>query len=71
MTKDLSTTAKIGEVRSPIPIASNGKRTCLFCGVPITCENDSGWEMFASPRTTQPVCVPCKAAQDVPGEKVE
>jgi hypothetical protein len=41
-------------------IKSNGKRTCLHCGVALNHTNDSGWEMFTKDGvTTQPVCKWC------------
>lgn len=34
-------------------------RTCRWCGVPITPENDSGWEVFITATETQPECKAC------------
>ncbi len=40
-------------------IRSNKKPICMSCGVEITEENDSGWEGFVGPITTQPLCEVC------------
>ena len=37
----------------------SGKGTCADCGTEITPENNSGWEVFVGPMTTQPVCKEC------------
>ena len=37
-------------------IKPNNVQVCLECGIPITDENDSGWERFTEDGTTQPVC---------------
>jgi hypothetical protein len=50
------------------PIRSVGVRNCAWCGVDITPENDSGWEVFISPRETQPECKACHEAESM--EKV-
>ena len=44
------------------PFKSNNTQVCLECGIPITDENDSGWERFTEDgATTQPVCKSCDA----------
>jgi len=44
------------------PFKPNNVQVCLCCGVPITDENDSGWERFTEDGvTTQPVCKSCDA----------
>jgi len=54
------------------PITSNSIPTCLRCGVRITKENDSGWQVFtADGRTTQPICKMCDVKKDGPGIKIE
>ena len=69
-------TTYIGPLKVPVPkrlpIRSNRKMICLHCGMPITPENDSGWEAFTQDgATTQPVCETCDKAMDNVGEKVD
>jgi len=42
-------------------IRSNGIPRCAYGGIPITPDNDSGWEAFVGDGTTQPVCAWCDA----------
>jgi hypothetical protein len=45
-------------------IKSNKVRYCLYCGIPITPDTDSGWEGFTSDgKTTQPICAWCDVVQ--------
>jgi len=42
------------------PIQTNDLPYCIECGVEITKNNDSGWEMFKEDgRTTQHICKKC------------
>ena len=40
-------------------IRSTNVKKCAHCGVCITQENDSGWEVFVNAKWTQPVCCAC------------
>jgi hypothetical protein len=41
-------------------IHSNHIQRCAVCGIPITVDNDSGWEIFVGDgKTTQPICAWC------------
>ena len=43
-------------------IRSNNIKRCAICGIPITPDNDSGWEVFVEEgRKTQPICGWCEA----------
>ena len=54
------------------PITSNSIPVCIRCGVKITKENDSGWNVFTEDgRTTQPVCKTCDEKDDGSGKKIE
>ncbi len=46
---------------------SNGIKRCIDCGIPITPDNDSGWEVFVTGNTTQPICAWCDVIR---GEKM-
>ncbi len=52
---------------------SNGIKRCVDCGIPITPANDSGWEVFVTGTTTQPICAWCDAVRDskMTGQKLE
>jgi len=57
--KDLGYIDEFGEKQ---PFKSSNKHHCLECGIPITFENDSGWERFTGDgSTSQPVCKSCDA----------
>jgi len=41
---------------------SNGIQRCAHCGIPITLDNDSGWEVFVGDgKHSQPICGWCDA----------
>lgn len=40
-------------------ITSNNRMRCAWCGCIIYSENDSGWEVFVTGNTTQPICIEC------------
>lgn len=40
-------------------ISSNNNPRCCRCGILITRDTDSGWEVFVAPLVTQPICVGC------------
>ena len=53
-------------------IRSNHVQRCVYCGIPITAANDSGWEAFVGDgSTTQPVCAWCDAMNSSGGPKEE
>ncbi len=64
---ELGTTTPWGTVE---PMQSNNIPICLRCEVPITKENDSGWEGFTSDgRTSQPLCKTCDKEDNKGGLK--
>ena len=69
----LSCTTLVGPLQTELdkPIHSNQQKTCLWCGVTITPENNSGWEAFTEDGImTQPVCKLCDS-EPSGGEKCE
>lgn len=52
-------------------IRSNRIERCAYCGIPITRENDSGWEIFIAPAITQVVCAWCDSAHNGSGSKAQ
>lgn len=51
-------------------IHSNHVKRCALCGIPITVDNDSGWEIFVGDgKTTQPICGWCDVEHSHSGEK--
>lgn len=52
-------------------IHSNLKMICARCGDPITWQNYSGWEVFVTGDTTQPICTFCNMVSEAPGEKCQ
>lgn len=69
MNEELIIKTEYGE---ELPINSSMEDFCLHCGVTITEENDSGWEMFRSDGvTTQKVCKICDKANSIEGGKIE
>jgi len=55
-------------------IRSNGLERCLYCGVGITDDNDSGWEAFteiSGGRRTQKVCKICDERLNQSAEKAK
>lgn len=43
-------------------IRSNQRPRCAYCGIILTHDTDSGWEVFVKPLVTQGTCVGCDAA---------
>ena len=66
--QDLMTRDAFGNV---VPICSSGVRVCITCGVPLTDENDSGWEKFLpGGQLTQGVCKTCDEKDACVGSKM-
>ena len=42
-------------------IRSNRRPRCAHCGIILTRDTDSGWEVFVEPLVTQGICVGCDA----------
>lgn len=42
-----------------VPIESNGKDTCLYCGVKVTVFNKAEWDAITPDGKAQPMCKSC------------
>ena len=51
-------------------LPSNHIMRCAICGIPITKENDSGWEIFVGDgKYSQPICCWCDIDYSKEGSK--